>query len=82
MKYLKYYESISEIDRICKEYDIENYKINSDGSIDVDGDVDIENMRLDRIPVNFNKVSGDFICYNNRLTNLLGAPKSVDGSFN
>ena len=27
------------IDEICKKYGIENYTINDDGSIDVDGDV-------------------------------------------
>ncbi len=31
--------NIQKIHNICKKYDIENYSINSDGSIDVDGDV-------------------------------------------
>ena len=81
MKYLKYYESISEIDRICKEYDIENYKINSDGSIDVNDDVNLSRRELTELPIRFNYVGGNFDCQLNKLTNLVGAPKSVGGDF-
>ena len=35
-----------EIHKICKSYEIENYSINSDGSIDVDGDVRLPNKKL------------------------------------
>ncbi len=35
MKYLKLFESFEDIDEICKKYSIENYTINTDGSIDV-----------------------------------------------
>ena len=40
MKYLKLFENFDQtkIDKICKKYGIENYTINPDGSIDVDGD--------------------------------------------
>ena len=33
----------SDIDSICRKYNIRNYIINSDGSIDVDGDVNLYN---------------------------------------
>ena len=36
MRYLKLFESFEDIDEICRKYRIENYTINSDGSIDVD----------------------------------------------
>jgi ERCC4-related helicase len=36
MRYLKRYENHEDIASICRKYDIENYKINDDGSIDVD----------------------------------------------
>ena len=36
MRYLRLFESFdkSKIDEICRKYDIKNYTINSDGSID------------------------------------------------
>jgi len=33
--------SVDNIYRICEEYGIKNYTINPDGSIDVDGDVNL-----------------------------------------
>jgi hypothetical protein len=86
MKYLKKYrlfESMNEkeIHSICKEYGIENYTINSDGTIDVDGDVDLINRYLTKFPLKFNRVSGYFSCNRNNLTSLEGAPKSVGGDF-
>ena len=70
-----------EIHNICKEYDIKNYTINPDGSIDVDGNVDLSYMDLTEIPLKFNKVSGSFYCYNNQLTSLVGGPKEVGRNF-
>jgi len=72
--------SVDNIHKICKEYGIENYTINSDGSIDVDGDVDLWSRGLSELPVKFNHVSGDFYCHYNKLTTLLGSPQSV-GNF-
>ena len=72
---------MNSIHDICKEYDIENYTINDDGSIDVDGDVDLWGLDLTELPLTFNKVSGYFNCYNNRLTSLKGCPRWVGGSF-
>ena len=85
MKYLKNYkifESINEdeIHSICNKYNIENYTINSDGTIDVDGDVNLHNKGLTKLPLHFNRVSGDFNCYKNKLTDLEG-PQSVGGDF-
>ena len=70
-----------EINDICKKYNIENYTINSDGSIDVDGDVDLSYMKLVKIPLKFNKITGVFVCYGNQLTSLEGCPKEVGGGF-
>jgi len=39
-----------EIHRICEEYGIKNYTINSDGSIDVDGGVDLSWRGLTKLP--------------------------------
>jgi hypothetical protein len=75
------YESFNEIHSICKKYEIDDYTINSDGSIDVDGDVSLSNYSLDKMPLKFNKVGGHFSCSNNQLTDLKGSPESVDGDF-
>jgi hypothetical protein len=39
MIWVKLFEDFSEIDAICKEYGIENYIINPDGTADVDDNV-------------------------------------------
>jgi len=70
-----------EIHRICEEYSIEKYTINDDGSIDVDGNVNLFDKRLTKLPLKFNNVSGDFICSVNNLTTLEGCPQSVGGHF-
>jgi hypothetical protein len=69
------------IDIICKTYNIKNYIINSDMSINVDGDVNLRNKSLKSLPLKFNKVSGDFICSFNILTSLKGCPIEVGGDF-
>ena len=81
MKYLKYFESKTDIDAICKKYGIENYTINSDGTVDVYDSVDIEDLRITKLPLKFGYVSGGFDCGNNGLTSLEGAPKEVGGYF-
>jgi hypothetical protein len=53
-------DSEFKIHKICKEYKIKNYTINDDLSIDVDGDVDLSNKSLIKIPIKFRKVSGNF----------------------
>ena len=69
-----------EIHTICKKYNIQNYTINPDGSIDVEGSVNLYGKGLTKIPLKFNKVSGYFNCSYNKLTSLKGSPKEV-GSF-
>jgi hypothetical protein len=44
MRYLKLFESFENIDSICWKYNIKDYIINSDGSIDVYGHVDSINL--------------------------------------
>ena len=69
------------ISLICKQYGITNYTINPDGSIDVNGNVHLFDRGLTELPLWFNKVSGWFSCYNNRLTSLEGCPKWIGGWF-
>ena len=78
-------ESKRDIHSICDEYGINDYTINPDGSIDVDGNIilsyDFERGELSKIPLKFAKVIGDFECDRNQLTTLKGSPKSVGGNF-
>lgn len=69
------------IHEICKSFEIENYTINSDGSIDVDGNLNIFNRNLTTIPIKFNKVSGSFDCSWNNLISLENSPIEVGGDF-
>jgi hypothetical protein len=69
------------ISLICKQYGIENYTINPDGSIDVAGDVDLSLEKLTELPLRFNKVTGWFDCGRNNLTSLKGCPRWIGGGF-
>jgi hypothetical protein len=84
MKHLRKYkifESNSQIDTICEKYNIKNYTINSDNSVDVNDNVYLYNKRLESIPLNFNIVNGYFYCGNNHLTSLKGCPVRVGNGF-
>ena len=82
MRHLKLFENFEDINSICKEYNIENYTVNSDGTIDVNGDVRIFKKGGSKvIPLRFGKVTGYFMCDNNKLTSLEGCPKEVGGDF-
>tara|TARA_R110000822_G_C15068291_1_gene468301 strand:- start:29 stop:565 length:537 start_codon:yes stop_codon:yes gene_type:complete len=72
---------VKKIKEICKKYKIENYTINDDGSVDVDGNVNLSTGDLKEIPLNFNKVSGSFWVDGNGITSLKGSPKKVGGRF-
>ncbi len=82
------FESFNEIEAICQKYKIKNYTINSDGTIDVNGDVKFypgsikAKSGLGKLPLKFREVTGDFSCCGNDLTTLEGAPQSVGGNFN
>ena len=82
MIYLRRFnESIENIESICQKYGINNYTINEDGSIDVDGNVNLKNKKLTKLPLKFKNIAGSFDCTYNKLTTLEGAPKSVGSSF-
>jgi len=88
MKYIKPFNIVKEsftgtkeINSLCRRYLIKNYTINSDGSIDVDGDVNLSKNGLIKLPLIFNRVTGDFICHTNNLISLEGSPKYVGKAF-
>ena len=69
------------INDFCEKYNIKNYTVNDDGSIDVNGDVDLYGLFLGKLPIRFNKVTGNFNCSHNELKNLEGTPRWIDGYF-
>jgi hypothetical protein len=66
----------------CEKY-LENYTINSDNTIDVNGRVNLCNKLgdMEKLPVKFGKVSGWFNCKWNKLTTLEGCPKYIGDYF-
>ena len=73
-------ESLEDIDSICKRYGIENYTV-KEGLVYVDDDVDLSYKKINKLPLKFGEVSGDFNCSWNKLTSLEGAPSRVGGHF-
>ena len=71
------------IEEWLKEYNIKNYIINDDFTIDVDGFVYISNKNLKELPeyIQFGVVKSEFSCAENRLISLKGCPKEVGASF-
>ena len=80
-KDIKLFEEYNDIHSICKKYDIKNYTINPDGSIDVDDNVNLHSRKLIKLPLKFRNVTGHFDCCNNQLTSLEGSPKEIGGNF-
>ena len=72
--------SEKEIHKICDELKIDNYTINPDGSIDVEGEVIIL-IYINELPIKFNKVNGNFYCHGNKLESFEYAPKIIRGDF-
>ena len=83
MKHLKLFESMNqiEVEKICKKYYIENWSINKDGLVDVDGDVNLNFKGITELPLQFGGVTGNFRCFLNSLTTLKGGPTEVVGNF-
>ena len=67
-----------------RKYNIENYTINKDFTIDVDGNVILVLKNLSKFPeyIQFGVVRGNFDCSNNNLISLRGCPRKVEGFFN
>jgi hypothetical protein len=84
MKYLKLFENHqteAEIAKICEEYKIKNWSLNSDGLVDVNGLVFLSGKGLKKLPLKFGTITGGFDCQLNGLTTLEGAPHTVGDYF-
>ena len=71
------------IEKWLKEYNIQNYTINDDFTIDVNGNVGLSKNHLSEFPeyIQFNIVKGDFDCRRGDLTSLKGCPREVGRHF-
>jgi len=79
MKTFKSFEEFKKYaDRIAKKYKFIISKYNEDYSIDVEGNVILYSKKLTEIPIQFNKVVGDFDCGFNKLTSLEGCPRAAE----
>jgi hypothetical protein len=70
-----------EIQAWLDKMKIENYIINDDLTVDVDGNVSIGERDLIRIPVQFGVIKGWFDCSSNKLKSLQGSPKDCNHVF-
>ena len=70
--------NIHRIEKILDDFNIINYTINSDESVDVDGSVDLSFKNIHRLEVQFNKVIGNFSISGNPLTTMKGLPKYIE----
>lgn len=73
------------IERMCKELGIIPHKIHDDGTVDVEGDLILEDFSDGKLPLKFGTVSGNFEIrsYGRRgknLSTLEGSPHTVDGN--
>jgi hypothetical protein len=57
------------------------HEVHSDGSVSVEGKVELFELSLIRIPFNFRSATGHFNCSRNMLTSLEGAPEIIKGDF-
>lgn len=66
----------------CDRHKIENYLINDDLTVDIDGDVNLRSKGLSKIPIKFNNVTGSFDCSENYvLHSLKNCPATLGGVF-
>ena len=68
---IKKQTNIENIKAWCDEMDIQNYTINSQGEIDVNDNVDLDNTYFKELPYKFGTVNGWFTLSNNKKLNSL-----------
>lgn len=73
--------SKQEISRWLDRNSIDNYIVNDDLSINVNGDVKLYDIKIETLPYKFNIIFGDFRILNCELTTLKNCPNIVYESF-
>jgi hypothetical protein len=81
MKYIKRFnEQEKSIEDWCDELFILEYEIEN-GLLNVNNAVSLYGKGLEKIPIQFGKVGGDFNCSSNKLSSLEGCPNIIGNSF-
>ena len=70
-----------EVENWLINYNIKNYIINEDLTVDVNGNVNLSKQKIKKFPFKFRFIKGDFFCSYNELISLKNAPERVEGSF-
>jgi len=73
--------TIEEKTKLLDEWINGTYVIDSDGFVNVIGDVKVKDFSKYQTQIKFGNVSGHFNCLYNELTTLEGCPKTVEGNF-
>jgi hypothetical protein len=60
---------------------IKNYTLNPDLTVDVEGDVFLNDNNLITLPLQFGQIKGSFCIMGNGLESLKGCPKKITGAF-
>lgn len=82
IKLFEEFKNEQEVDKICREYGLVNYSINSDLSVDVDYDYTLYNELSFKIaPIKFNKITGSFAISQFGLKSLENHPRYVGGYY-
>lgn len=68
-----------QVEAWLERHQVKNFKIEADGTVDVDGNVRLLHYDGASVPVKFGKVTGDFICSIGELQSLQNFPTEVDG---
>jgi len=71
-----------EIEKWLNKYEVENFVINDDLTVDVNGDVSLYSKLIKQFPFKFGVIIGSFYCFNNYLESLKNSPDKVNGNFN
>ena len=75
---IKKHTNIENIKSWCDKMGIRNYTINSQGEIDVDGNVDLNDTDLEELPYKFGTINGWFTLSNNKkLKSLKNCPYHI-----
>jgi len=71
------FKIVEEVKKYPEHFGIFNYKFRPDGTLDVFENVTLWERNLTVLPFKFGKVDGYFLCDNNYLVSLEGAPYEV-----
>lgn len=71
----------SNLEKMGLQFDTDKFSINEDGTVDVDGDLNISCRGLTKLLVKFGTIYGYFDCSYNNLETLENAPHTVEGYF-